>query len=329
MTSNKVSLTIIGKNSNIQGDSSSTINEEQIQQQEQIQEQNQQQEFEEEKQQEQQQEQQQQQQNQQEIQEQNQQLEEQQQQLQLQEQIQQQEQQQQENFNNNNNGFINNLINENNMKEEFYDYQNQGINIIDFNNYSPMVYMMDQNKIIYSDNSYKYIYDIKKNNSLPYTYIAKNSTIKPNFDIKQSKLKLYNYWIITNSPKLIENKIINLFGIQNVYITKSLFFRKKNSYMGEKVILISKIPQKPYKFINRLNRTVSNDKRTVKSVLGDYIISPDCIFIIIAEKSIDYICNNYLRYHKEDSLKINSLINSMKKKFTCISDNDIENDLIN
>ena len=196
-----------------------------------------------------------------------------------------------------------------NQSNQFYNsYINDGINIIDPNVYSPMVYIVDQNKMVYSDNSYPYIYNIenkfKKNSILPYAYISRNSAIKPDFDIKQSKLNLYNYWINTTDTKKVQNEIIKMFGIENIYITKSLFFRKKNSYTGEKVILINKLPQKPYKFINRLNRTLSNDRRTIKSVLGDYVISPDCIFIILAEKSIDYICNNYLRYHKEDSIKI-------------------------
>ena len=223
---------------------------------------------------------------------------------------------------------FNNQLQNYNQNNQFYNsYINDGINIIDPNIYSPMVYIVDQNKMVYSDNSYPYIYNIenqfKKNSILPYAYISRNSAIKPDFDIKQNKLKLYNYWINTSNPKKVQNDLIKMFGIENIYITKSLFFRKKNSYTGEKVILINKLPQKPYKFINRLNRTLSNDRRTVKSVLGDYVISPDCIFIILAEKSIDYICNNYLRYHKEDSLKINTLINSIKTKFTCIDENEI------
>lgn len=214
------------------------------------------------------------------------------------------------------------------QNNQFYNsYINEGINIIDPNVYSPMVYIVDQNKMVYSDNSYPYVYNIdnkfKKNSILPYAYISRNSAVKPDFDIKQNKLKLYNYWINTTNPKKIQNDIIKMFGIENIYITKSLFFRKKNSYTGEKVILINKLPQKPYKFVNRLNRTLSNDRRTIKSVLGDYVISPDCIFIILAEKSIDYICNNYLRYHKEDAIKINTLINSIKGKFTCIDENEI------
>lgn len=221
----------------------------------------------------------------------------------------------------------NNQLNQNN-NQYYNSYINDGINIIEPSIYSPMVYIIDQNKMLYSDTNYSYIYNIdnqeKKNSILPYAYVSRNSTIKPDFDIRQNKLKLYNYWINTNNPKLAQNYFIKLFGIENIYITKSLFFRKKNSYMGEKVVLISKLPQKPYKFLTKLNRTVSNDRRTVKSVLGDYVVSPDCIFIILAEKSIDYICNNYLRYHKEDSIKINNLLKSIKLKFTCISDSDLD-----
>lgn len=204
---------------------------------------------------------------------------------------------------------------------------NSGINIIDPGIYSPMIYLFDDNKIIYSDNNNNYVYNIntkEKKNILPYTYVGRNSVTKPYFEIKQNKLKLYNYWITTNDARKVQNDLIKMFGAENIFITKSLFFRKKNSYMGEKVILISKIPQKPYKFINRLNRSISTDKRTVKSVLGDYIISPDCIFIILSERSIDYICNNYLRYHKEDSVKISALNKSIKSKFTFIDDNETD-----
>lgn len=204
---------------------------------------------------------------------------------------------------------------------------NSGINIIDPGIYSPMIYLFDDNKIIYSDNNSNYVYNIntkEKKNILPYTYVGRNSVTKPFFDIKQNKLKLYNYWITTTDAKKVQNDLIKMFGAENIFITKSLFFRKKNSYMGEKVILISKIPQKPYKFINRLNRSISTDKRTVKSVLGDYIISPDCIFIILSERSIDYICNNYLRYHKEDSVKISALNKSIKSKFTFLDDNETD-----
>ena len=204
---------------------------------------------------------------------------------------------------------------------------NSGINIIDPGIYSPMIYLFDDNKIIYSDNNNNYVYNIntkEKKNILPYTYVGRNSVTKPYFEIRQNKLKLYNYWITTDDARKVQNDLIKMFGAENIFITKSLFFRKKNSYMGEKVILISKIPQKPYKFINRLNRSISTDKRTVKSVLGDYIISPDCIFIILSERSIDYICNNYLRYHKEDSVKISALNKSIKSKFTFIDDNETD-----
>lgn len=205
-------------------------------------------------------------------------------------------------------------------------YVNDGINIIDPTAYSPMVYVVEGNKMIYS-NSYPFVYDssnkIHKNSSLPYAYISRNSYVKPDFNIVQNKLKLYNYWIETNDPKHTESQIVEMFGSENIYVTKSLFFRKKSSYMGEKVILISKLPQKPFKFINRINRTFTKDRRSIKSVLGDYIISPDCLFIVLAERSIDYICNNYYRYHKNERLKIETLIKSFKQKFTCINETDI------
>ena len=205
-------------------------------------------------------------------------------------------------------------------------YVNEGINIIDPTAYSPMVYVVEGNKMIYS-NSYPFVYDstnkIRKNSSLPYAYISRNSFVKPDFNIAQNKLKLYNYWIETTNPKHLESQIVEMFGSENIYVTKSLFFRKKNSYMGEKVILISKLPQKPFKFINRINRTFTSDRRTIKSVLGDYIISPDCLFIVLAERSIDYICNNYYRYHKSERLKIETLTKSFKEKFTCINESDM------
>ena len=205
-------------------------------------------------------------------------------------------------------------------------YVNEGINIIDPTAYSPMVYVVEGNKMIYS-NSYPFVYDstnkIRKNSSLPYAYISRNSFVKPDFNIAQNKLKLYNYWIETTNPKHLESQIVEMFGSENIYVTKSLFFRKKNSYMGEKVILISKLPQKPFKFINRINRTFTSDRRTIKSVLGDYIISPDCLFIVLAERSIDYICNNYYRYHKSERLKIETLTKSFKEKFTCINESEM------
>jgi len=218
------------------------------------------------------------------------------------------------------------IFQSNPMNVPYNMYNNNNINIIDPNSYSPMIYGMDNQKLYYSNNLNRYIYNInqiEKNKILPYAYISRNGVDKPNFNIIQNKLKLYNYWIETNDPRYIENEIINMFGIQNIYITKSLFFRKKDSYMGEKVILVNKIPQKPYKFVNRINRTFSKERRTIKSTLGDYIISPDCLFIVLADKSIEYICNNYFRYHKMEEMKIETLINSFKSKFTCIKDKDI------
>ena len=228
---------------------------------------------------------------------------------------------------------LNQQVNEQNQMNEqvnFYNgYSNNGINMIDPTVYSPMIYVVNDNKMIYSNN-YPFIYDpdnrIKKNTSLPYAYVSRNSFIRPDFNIVQNKLKLYNYWIETNNSRYVESKLIDMFGLENIYITKSLFFRKKNSYRGEKVILINKLPQKPYKFINRINRTFSTDRRTIKSVLGDYIISPDCLFIILAEKSVDYICNNYYRYHKNERIKIEILLNSFKQKFTCINENEFMSD---
>ena len=208
----------------------------------------------------------------------------------------------------------------------FNTYVNNGINVIDPSTYSPMVYVVDNQKMVYS-NGYPFIYDVnnqpQKKSSLPYAYVSRNSFDKPDFNISQNKLKLYNYWIETSNIKQTELQIIQMFGAENIFNTKSLFFRKKNSYMGEKIILISKIPQKPYKFINRINRTFSKERRTIKSVLGDYIISPDCLFIILAERSIEYICNNYYRYHKNERTRIETLINSFKSKFTCITESDI------
>lgn len=210
--------------------------------------------------------------------------------------------------------------------QQNFVYMNDGINIIDPSVYSPMVYVVEGNKMMYPSN-YPFVYDssnkIRKNSSLPYAYISRNSFVKPDFNIVQNKLKLYNYWIETTNPKHTESQIVEMFGSENIYVTKSLFFRKKSSYMGEKVILISKLPQKPFKFINRINRTFTQERRSIKSVLGDYIISPDCMFIVLAERSIDYICNNYYRYHKNERLKIETLINSFKKKFTCINETDI------
>ena len=210
--------------------------------------------------------------------------------------------------------------------QQNFVYMNDGINIIDPSVYSPMVYVVEGNKMMYPNN-YPFVYDasnkIRKNSSLPYAYISRNSFVKPDFNIVQNKLKLYNYWIETTNPKHTESQIVEMFGSENIYVTKSLFFRKKSSYMGEKVILISKLPQKPFKFINRINRTFTQERRSIKSVLGDYIISPDCMFIVLAERSIDYICNNYYRYHKNERLKIETLINSFKKKFTCINETDI------
>ena len=207
-------------------------------------------------------------------------------------------------------------------------YYNSVINIVDPSTYSPMVYVVDNQKMVYSGN-YPVVYDagspVQKKSSLPYAYVSRSSFTKPDFSIAQNKLKLYNYWIETTNPRKVETDIIAMFGAENIYTTKSLFFRKKNSYTGEKVILVSKVPQKPYKFINRINRTFSAEKRTVKSVLGDYIISPDCLFIVIAEKSIEYICNNYYRYHKNEKIKIDTLISSFRQKFTCISDREMEN----
>ena len=225
-------------------------------------------------------------------------------------------------------GIASGFMNTPQIKEnvQYFDsYVNNGINIIDPTTYSPMVYVVDNQKMVYS-NGYPFVYDVnvqQKKSSLPYAYVSRNSYDKPDFNIVQNKLKLYNYWIETNNIRQTEMNIIKMFGAENVYNTKSLFFRKKNSYMGEKVILVSKTPQKPYKFINRINRTFSKERRTVKSVLGDYIISPDCLFIILAERSIDYICNNYFRYHKDERMRIDTLIRSFKSKFTCITDSDI------
>lgn len=208
-----------------------------------------------------------------------------------------------------------------------FTYVNDGINIIDPSVYSPMVYVVEGNKMVYSS-GYPFVYDsnsnIHKNSTLPYAYISRNSYVKPDFNIVQNKLKLYNYWIETTNPKQIEEQIVNMFGSENIYVTKSLFFRKKSSYMGEKVILVNKLPQKPFKFINRINRTFTTERRSVKSVLGDYIISPDCLFIVLAERSIDYICNNYYRYHKNERVKIETLVKSFKTKFTCINEADID-----
>ena len=214
----------------------------------------------------------------------------------------------------------------NNNHQLFNSFTNEGINVIDPITYSPMVYVLNENKMVYP-NSYPYVYDsclgIRKNSSLPYAYVSRDSSVKPDFNIAQNKLKLYNYWIETTNPRTVEENIVNMFGIENIYKTKSLFFRKKNSYMGEKVILIDKLPQKPFKFINRINRTFSKEKRTVKSVLGDYIISPDCIFIVLAERSVDYICNNYYRYHKTEKLKIETLLTSFREKFTCVDEDEM------
>jgi len=191
--------------------------------------------------------------------------------------------------------------------------------------YKPLIYVLDKENKLPSlndlDNNNKSIETIQL---LPYAFIKRDEIIQINFDIRQNKLKLYNYWIQTNNPLLTKNIILNMFGYRNVYITNSFFFKKSNSYSGQKVILINKTPQRPYKFLNKLNRRLSVDKRTVKSVIGDYLISSDCILIILSNSTLDYICNSYYRYHKNEAFQISTLLNSLKSKFTCLDSNSLE-----
>ena len=159
--------------------------------------------------------------------------------------------------------------------------------------------------------------------TLPYLFVNKDSITDINFNIRQTKMKLYNYWITTDDYMRVKTDIINMFGSDDVYVTKSFFFKKSNSYTGQRVILITQIPQRPYKFINKLNRKMSSEKRTVKSVNGDYLISCDCLLIILSNYSIDYICSNYYKYHKNEAVQIDTVMKSLKKKFTCIDGKEL------
>lgn len=160
---------------------------------------------------------------------------------------------------------------------------------------------------------------------LPYMFVNKDDVANIGFGIYQSKLRWYNYWITTEDSARVTASVVQMFGRENVYITKSFFFKKNNSYDGERVILITQIPQRPYKFINKLNRKMSCDKRTVKSVNGDYLISRDCIFIIVSNYSVEYICSNYYKYHKNEAEQIQTLMKSLKQKFTYMDLKDICN----
>ena len=159
--------------------------------------------------------------------------------------------------------------------------------------------------------------------ALPYMFVSKDSITNIGFEVRQTKMKLYNYWITTADGARIEREIIRLLGRENVYSTKSFFFKKNNSYSGQKTVLITQIPQRPYKFLNKLNRKMSRDIRTVKSVNGDYVISCDCVLIIISVYTIDYICSNYYKYHKGEADQIRTLERSLKSKFTCMMPNDL------
>lgn len=211
-------------------------------------------------------------------------------------------------------------------------------------NYSPIIYTVNQinsKETVSNSNDYQYYNPqipskpIKTNNSnnksnkkslnirLPYMFVNKDDVANIGFGIQQNKLHWYNYWITTEDSARVTASVVQMFGRENVYITKSFFFKKNNSYDGERVILITQIPQRPYKFINKLNRKMSFDKRTVKSVNGDYLISRDCIFIIISNYSVDYICSNYYKYHKNEGEQIQTLMKSLKRKFTYMDIKDI------
>ena len=201
--------------------------------------------------------------------------------------------------------------------------------------YSPIIYALNQPK--YDTNIHlTYAADMtrtlpvggsrasqKKTRTLPYLFVNKDSITDITFGVYQSKLRLYNYWITTDDAARVKTAIINMFGADDIYVTKSFFFKKSNSYSGQRIILITQIPQRPYKFINKLNRKMARDKRTVKSVNGDYLISCDCVVIILSTYSIDYICSNYYKYHKNEATQIETLMTSLKSKFTCADGKDL------
>ena len=159
--------------------------------------------------------------------------------------------------------------------------------------------------------------------TLPYLFVNKDSITDIHFAIRQNKMKLYNYWITTDDCARVKTAIVNMFGPDDIYVTKSFFFKKSNSYAGQRVILITQIPQRPYKFINKLNRKMSTEKRTVKSVNGDYLISCDCLLVILSNYSIDYICSNYYKYHKNEAAQIETVMKSLKAKFTCLDGKEL------
>lgn len=125
-----------------------------------------------------------------------------------------------------------------------------------------------------------------------------------------------NFWILTNKPKDFIDKFTKLYNNNEIYITNSYFSRSFTDYRGQKIILLTKIPKCPYKFLNKLNNCINSNGRILPSCRYSLIISNQVIIIILSDKSLDYINDSFLRYNKSEESNSRSLLSDIRNKFT-------------
>lgn len=219
----------------------------------------------------------------------------------------------------NNSIFTKQLVNENNCETREINNINNAIinnfNEINNNNIEKANINEDEinnNKINNSEENNKEIKELE----IFYEYYRIKKHEFPQVQLFGTNGKNENFWILTNKPKDFIDKFTKLYNINEIYITNSYFSRAFTDYRGQKIILLTKIPKCPYKFLNKLNNCINSNGRVLPSCRYSLIISNQVIIIILSDKSLDYINDSFLRYNKSEESNSRLLLSDLRNKFT-------------
>ena len=171
------------------------------------------------------------------------------------------------------------------------------------------------------------------NNELNNSYdnLINNKQIKSNFcnyyilpkkgiplvELEGFNCKINNYWLITKNPQETINYFLSIYNPQDIFITDTYLSRSfYKHYIGQKIILLTKLPKTPFHFLIKLNSCIVSKGRIVPSCKYDVYYSNDVTLIILANKKFTTIKDDYLKFNKGKELFAKKIVNDLKKKFT-------------
>lgn len=139
----------------------------------------------------------------------------------------------------------------------------------------------------------------------------------PIVELEGYNSRINNFWIITKDTNKVINYLLKLFNPQDVYITDTYLSRSfYKHYIGQKIILLTKLPKTPFHFLIKLNSCIVKKGRTIPCCKYDIYYSNDVTLIIISNKKFGQIKQDYLKFNKGQEQYADRIVNDLKKKFS-------------